>query len=132
MKSSVYVMSPLVLAASLLACNPLAPDQSVSLPVTAVDAPTTVAANATFPVTLTVRTGGCTTFVRIEIQPDVSGAKLVAWGRDSRIGRGDVACPQDVRSESHAVELKAGTSDPFFIGIDNGTLALMQVRVRVQ
>jgi hypothetical protein len=132
MKSTMSMLGAVTLAASALACNPFAPAQTVVLPVSVIDAPATVAPSAAFTVTLTVQTGGCTTFDRIAVESDATGARLVPWGKNPALGRKDVACPQDIRYEPHAVQLKAGASDPFSIQVDQGRLAPLQATVRVQ
>jgi hypothetical protein len=132
MKSALFVTCTVALAASPLACNPFAPSQAVILSATTIDAPTTVTPGATFPVTLTVQTGGCLSFVRIDVRSNTTGVTLIPWGMDATVGHKDVACPSIVRYESHAVQLKAGTSDPYSVDVDQGRLAPLHATVRVQ
>lgn len=132
MKSAAWVICSVALGASSLACNPFAPDQSVTLGVTTIDAPTTVASGATFTVTLTVVVGGCVTFDRIDVHADATGASLIALGTNSSIGRSGISCPQIIVYEPHAVQVKAGPSDPFLVEVDRGRLSPLQATVHVQ
>ena len=127
-----WLVCVIALGGSALACNPFGPDQSTVLSTITIDAPTSVAAGATFTVTLTVQTGGCLTFDRIDVQPNATGATLVPWGKDASIGRTDITCTQENRLEQHAVQLNAGSSDPFYVDVDRGSLSPLRATVRVQ
>ncbi len=116
----------------LAACNPFAPDQSVVLGVSQLDAPASVAANAPLSVVLTVVTGGCLSFDRIEARRDASTATLTVWGTDGSKGRKDVACRADVRYEPHTYQLNPTFTNPFTITVNpesiNPLVAIVQVQ----
>jgi hypothetical protein len=121
------------LTASPLACrNPFAPDQSVRLGVTQLDAPTAITAGSSLTVTLTVTTGGCLSFDRFEVERQASSARLIVWGRDGAKGRTDVMCPQDLRPEPHSYTFDPPFQSPFTVQVDRGRLSPLIAVVQVQ
>ena len=129
-------LSVLAVACALLvvtACNPFAPSQRVALGVSRIDAPATIAQTTPLTIALTVVTGGCRTFERIETQRFVTGASITVWGRDAAVGR-DVACPTDIRYESHTVTFDPPfpPSSSFQISVNQGRLAPITATVQVQ
>jgi len=131
MKSvSSVVVGSLVIA--LAGCNPFAPDQSVVLGVSQLDAPTAISSSDNLPVALTVTVGGCLSFDRIEVTRDLSGASFTAWGRDASKGRKDVMCPADVRAELHSYTLVPPFANPFSIQVQRGRLSPLTTTVQVK
>jgi hypothetical protein len=115
-----------------VACNPFAPDQSVTLDVSKIDAPTTVANAIPITVVLTVTTGGCTSFDHIEVNRDLSGAHMTVWGRDAAKGRTGVACPANIVLEPHSYQFDPPFANSFTIQVDRGRLAPLQAIVQVR
>jgi len=126
--SSVIVGSLFV---ALAGCNPFAPDQSVTLGVSQLDAPAAIASGDELPVTLTVTVGGCLSFDRVEVTRDLSGASFTVWGRDAAKGRKDVSCPTDIRSEPHSYTLLPPYANPFSIQVQRGRLGPLTTTVQV-
>jgi hypothetical protein len=126
--SSVLLCSGLLLGS---ACNPLEPGQPVVLGVSKLDAPTTVAAGSTLTVVLTVETGGCVSFDRIEVTRDASGANLTAWGVDISNRRGTV-CPDILIETPHRYDFKPPFQSPFTIQVQRGRLSPLTATVQVQ
>ncbi|PYO07483.1 MAG: hypothetical protein DMD30_10940 [Gemmatimonadetes bacterium] len=97
------------------ACNPFAPDQSVVLDVTKLEAPATIAAGSPLTVVLTVTTGGCKTFDHIAVERETYAAALTPWGTDGAIGKKDVSCPTDIRETPHSIQLEPPFGSPFLV-----------------
>ena len=121
-----------VLVGTLGGCNPFAPNQSVVLDVTKLDAPPTIASGDALTVTLTVTVGGCKSFDHIAVSRDLSGASFTAWGRDAAKGRTDIMCPQDIRYEPHSYMLLPPYRNPFTLQVQRGRLAPLTTTVQVQ
>ena len=120
------------LVGAAVACNPFAPDQSVTLDVSKIDAPTAVATGTPITVVLTVTTGGCKSFDRIEVNRDVGGAHMTVWGRDGAKGRKDIMCPANIVFEPHSYQFDPTFANSFAILVDRGRLPPLQKRVQVQ
>ena len=71
--------------------------REVVLPISALEAPATVAPDAAIVGTVTVVSGGCRSFDRVDLQRSGSEVVVVARGRD--VGGPGVACTADVRME---------------------------------
>ncbi len=98
--------------------DPLGADREVVLGVLAIDAPATFAAGTPIPVTLTVRTGGCLSFRRIEaVRQGADRARLRAIGTDA--GGPGVVCTADVRQEQHATSVQPPAGDVLTIGVES-------------
>jgi hypothetical protein len=122
-----------VLVLAIGACrNPSAPDQSVILDVSKLDAPASAASGDPLPVVLTVTTGGCRTFDHIEARRDASSATLTAWGRDVSIGRKGIGCTAELRLEPHTYQFDPPFANPFTIAVSRGRLAPLTATVQVQ
>jgi hypothetical protein len=132
MKHFLFGVALVWLAAVPLACNSFGPDQSVILGVSQLDAPASVAANAPIPVVLTVVTGGCLRFDRIEARREASSATLTAWGTDGSIGRKDIMCPADIRPEPHSYQFDPPFTNPFRITVDRGRVSPLVATVQVR
>ncbi|HYU51506.1 MAG TPA: hypothetical protein VEK37_01120 [Gemmatimonadaceae bacterium] len=132
MKAAWLVVCLAVVFASAVGCNPFAPNQSVILPVTKVEAPATAGTGSAFSVTLTVQTGGCTRFDRIDVQKVAAGARMIPWGTNASIGHKNVSCPDDIRYEPHTVQLDPPFADPFTITVEQGDSAPITTVVRIQ
>lgn len=113
--------------------NPFSsPDQSVTLDVSKMDAPTTVAAGTAITVVLTVTTGACLSFDHIDVNRDASGAYVTVWGRDAAKGRKGVACPANLVLEPHSYQFDPPFANSFTVEVDRGRLAPLQATVQVQ
>jgi hypothetical protein len=112
--------------------NPFAPDQSVTLDVGKIAAPTTVAAGTPITVVLTVTTGGCLSFDHIQVNRDASSAYVTVWGRDGAKGRSGVACPANLVLEPHSYQFDPPFANAFAIQVDRGRLPPLQATVQVQ
>jgi hypothetical protein len=113
-----------ILGASLLlgagACSLMEPNDNVVLAVTNLAAPTTASPNTPFTVTLTLVTGGCTTFNRIDVQRFAGGVRLIPLGTNASIRHNDVSCPADIREEPHDVQLDPPFANPFQVYVEQG------------
>ena len=120
-------------AAAPLACdNPLAPEQSVRLGVTQLDAPTAILAGSSLTVTLTVQTGGCLSFDHFEVERQASYGSITVWGQDAAKGRTGVACTADIRFEPHSYTFDPPFQSPFTVQVDRGRLSPLTATVQVQ
>ena len=126
---SVVLLSGLI---ALTGCNVFDPDRSVILSVPKIDAPATVTAGASFTVTLTVQTGGCRSFSRLEVQKSNSGVHVVPWGTDARIGNKGVICPAIITDEPHAIQIDPPFSGPYQVFVDQGRLMPVTATIQVQ
>ena len=127
---SVVLVSGLV---ALAGCdNIFGSDQAVILSVPKIDAPATVSSGASFTVTLTVQTGGCKSFSRLEVEKSTTGVHVVPWGTDASIGRKDISCPTDIREESHAIQIDPPFSGPYQVFVDQGRLMPVTATIQVQ
>jgi hypothetical protein len=123
------VLSGLIACAG---CNPFAPDQTVVLSVSGLEAPATVAAGNTISVVLSVDVNGCERFDRITVNRNVSGATLTAWGTDGSKGSKGVTCPEILKLESHTVQILPPFTDPFTITVPRGRLSPLTASVKTQ
>lgn len=116
---------------ALGACrSPFGAERAILLPVRDLVVPEHVAANAELEVTLTVVTGGCRSFDRIEANRSADRLTLIPWGRDAS-GPG-VMCTGDIRYEEKTYRTGPVSSDPFTVVVrqPGGTELVRQVRVR--
>lgn len=120
------------LVGAAVACNPFAPDQSVVLGVTKIDAPATVASGTAITIVLTVTTGGCLSFDHIDVSRNASSANMTVWGRDATIGRKGVVCTLVGVSDAHSYQFDPPFSSSFTIQVNQGRLAPLQAVVQVQ
>lgn len=131
MKSALLGVAAFALA-STTGCGLLGPDQSVVLGVAEIDAPVTIAPGASLSVVLTVETGGCRRFDRVETNRSESGANITVWGRDGAKGRDDIMCPQDLRTERHSVRFDPPFAPVFTVSVNQGRMPPSTITVRVQ
>jgi len=123
----------LVAAVALVgACNPFAPDQSVLLGVTKLEAPATIAVGTPLSVVLTVTTGGCKTFDRIEVERAVAAASLTPWGTDGAKGRTNIMCPANIVDTPHSIRLDPPFQSPFMILVPREGLDPLTATVQIQ
>jgi hypothetical protein len=132
MKRALFGIGVACIITFAIACNPLAPDQSVTLDVSKIDAPTAVAAGAPIAVVLTVTIGGCMSFDHIEVNRDAGAGHMTVWGRDAAKGRKDIACPAYIGSEPHSYQFDPPFANSFTIQVDRGRMAPLQTTVQVQ
>ncbi len=109
-----------------------APDQTVILSVSKLDAPTTIASGNPIPVVLTVVSGGCRSFDHIEVTRDLAGANITVWGKDSSIGKKDVACTADLVIQLHSIQLEPPFANSFTIEVNQGRVGPLMAVVQVQ
>lgn len=105
--------------------------RSITLPITKVEAPPTAAPGASFNVAFTVAmTNGCIRFERLESTE--TDAALTVTARGSVPDRQDIACTQDVRSETVVEVVTPPTTDPFSVIArqPDGTETTVQVRIQ--
>jgi len=116
-----------------MACSSLlSPDQSVILGVSKLEAPASIAAGSPLTVVLTVTTGGCTSFDRIEVTRDASGASFTAWGTNAAKGRKNIACPAFIVDTPHPYQLDPPFNNPFAVQVQRGRLGPLTATVQVQ
>ena len=131
MKSALFgVVVVAVVAVS--ACNPFAPDQSVLLGVSKLEAPATIAAGSPLTVVLTVTTGGCKTFDRIAVERDASAVSLTPWGTDGAIGKKNILCPANIIDTPHSIRLDPPFQSPFVILVPREGLDPLTATVQIQ
>ena len=116
---------------ALVACqNPFASDRAIDLSVSDVVVPEELAPGADLVVTLTVVTGGCRSFDRIDGSRVADRLTLIARGRDgTRMGG---ACPTDIRFEEHTYRAGPVSADPFTVVVRQPRESdlVRQIRVR--
>ena len=115
-----------------IACNPLDLNDNVLLAVTKLDAPTTAVATEPFTVTLTLVTGGCTTFNRIDVQRFDQGVRLIPLGTNSSVRHEDVVCTQDLKEEPHDVQIDPPFTNPYTVYVEQGSQPAVTATVQVQ
>jgi prophage tail gpP-like protein len=120
------------LVSSGAGCWILAPHESVILPVTEIAAPASIPAGTQLSVVLTVQTGGCTRFDRIETERTATRATITAWGREPASGR-NVQCTADIRYDRHTVNFNPPFGSTFDIVINReGEGPALARRVRIE
>jgi hypothetical protein len=125
-------LAAVVVLAGCAAVDPSAPDQSVTLDVSKIAAPTTVANGTPITVVLTVTTGACLSFDHIQVNRDVSGAYVTVWGRDAAKGKTGVGCPANLVLEPHSYQFDPPFANSFAIQVDRGRLPPLQATIQVQ
>jgi len=120
------------LLVSPIACNPFAPDQSVILVVTKLDAPARITAGSSFAVVLTVTTGGCRSFNRIDAVRTTTDVTLTVWGKDAAKGRSDVTCPANTIDETHTFQLNPPFSSTFRVIVNRDRLSPLTATITVE
>ena len=132
MKRVLFGLAVVGLVTVPVGCNPFAPDQRVVLDVSNLVAPATISVGSPLTVTLTVVTGGCTSFTRIVADRSASGASLTALGRNSAKGRSNITCPADIRFEPHSFQLDPPAQGSFKVEAQRPELEPLTVTVQVQ
>jgi hypothetical protein len=132
MKSFLFGTAVAGFVAMSTACNPFAPDQSVVLDVTKLDAPAAIAAGNPLTVTLTVAIDGCSGFHHLEVQRGASDASITVWGRNASIGRSDVVCPSIIKYEPHSYTFAPPFPSSFTVQVPRGRLSPLTATVQVQ
>jgi hypothetical protein len=113
-------------------CNPFGPDQSVVLGVSKLEAPATIAGNASLTVVLHVTTGGCKTFDRIDVERDGAAASLTPWGTDAAVGKKDIMCPANIIDTPHSIRLDPPFQSPFMILVPRVGMDPLTATVQIQ
>jgi hypothetical protein len=103
----------------------------VKLPISDLVVPETVSPAGPATVTVTVVTGGCRVFDRIVANRTASVVILTAWGEDGS-GRGQMACPTDIRFEPKQYSIPGPFTDPLVISAvqPDGTSITRSVKVQ--
>ena len=104
--------------------------RSIILPVTRIEAPSTVAPGASFTVSFTVQSGGCNRFVRGETTKSSSSLTFVAHGTDA--SGPNVSCPNDIRFNVVQEVVTPPITDPVTIAATqpDGSSTTMSVRIQ--
>jgi hypothetical protein len=132
MKTFLFGIAIAGLVAVPLACNPFAPDQSVELSVTKLDAPATISSGSSFTVVLGVTTGGCLSFDHITVERTLSSASMTAWGHDLAKGDKNIMCPQIILNEPHSYQFDPPFLNPFTVDVPRGRLSPLTATVQIQ
>ena len=120
-----------VLLSSASGCDSVVgSDRPVILPVSEVSAPASISVGAPLTLDLTVQSGGCLQFDRVETQRTSSTANVTAWGRD--VGGRDIACPAITRFDRVSVQFDPPFSSTFVIMVSQGAMPPTMVTVRVE
>lgn len=106
------------------------PGKTITLPITALDAPGAVAAGEGVVVRVTVESGGCRTFQRLEAQRAPGRVTLTARGRDS--SGPSVNCPADIRTDIRDYGIDPPLADPFTVAAHQPDGSEMTRVIRVQ
>ncbi|HET7613093.1 MAG TPA: hypothetical protein VFK26_04155 [Gemmatimonadaceae bacterium] len=120
------------LLAGFGACNPLDLNDNVLLAVTKLDVPATASATAQFTVTLTLVTGGCTSFNRIDVQRFDNGVRLIPLGTNASIRDKHVTCPDILKEEPHDVQLEPPFTNPYTVFVEQGDQPDVTASVQIQ
>ncbi|HET9774943.1 MAG TPA: hypothetical protein VFP77_00095 [Gemmatimonadaceae bacterium] len=132
MKTALSGIVVACLLAGFGACNPLDLTDNVVLEVTKLDVPTAAAASAPFTVTLTLVTGGCTSFNRIDVQHFEQGVRLIPLGTNSSIRHKDVVCLDVLKEEPHDVQLEPPFTNPYTVFVEQGVQPDVTATVQIQ
>ena len=132
MKRFLFAIGAVGVVCLPIACNPFAPDQSVVLGVSKLDAPATISPGSALTVVLTVTTGGCKTFDHIEVERAASLASFTVWGRDGAKGAKNVTCPAYIVDTPHSYQLDPPFQSPSTVQVDRGRLSPLTATVQVQ
>lgn len=117
MKRFLSVMAVVGFVAAPLACNPFAPDQSVVLAVSNLEAPYASPLGTPVTVVLTIGVNGCERFARINQNVVSSDIVLAAVGTNSALGRKDISCPASFTTEVHSVVIEEPPPPPFTVTV---------------
>ena len=133
MRIVLFVAAVVALVGGSMACSSVfSPDQSVILGVSKLEAPTSIEAGSPLTVVLTVTTGGCLSFDRIEVSRNASGASFTVWGTDAAKGRKGIACTADIVNTPHSYQLDPPFNNPFVVQVQRGRLGPLTATVQVQ
>jgi hypothetical protein len=120
------------LLVGVVACNPLDLNDNVLLQVSKLDVPATASSTVPFTVTLTLVTGGCKSFNRIDVQHFQAGVRLIPLGTDASIRNNDVTCPADFKEEPHDVQLDPPFTNPYTVYVEQGDQPAVTASVQIQ
>jgi len=113
MKHFLSVMVVVGFVAAPLACNPFAPDQSVTLAVSNLEAAHANVPGTPATVVLSVVVNGCERFDRISQMVVNSDVVLAAAGTNAALGRKDITCLAAYTTEIHSVVIEEPPTPPF-------------------
>jgi hypothetical protein len=131
MKHTLFSIAVLTVGA-MGACSAFGPDQSVVLAVTKLEAPATIAAGSPLTVVLTVTTGGCKTFDRIDVEREAYAVALTPWGTDAATGNKNTSCPTDIVETPHSVRLDPPFQSPFMVFVPRVGMDPLTATVQIQ
>jgi hypothetical protein len=128
MKSA--MLGLVVLVASVSGCSSIfGSDKAVVLAVTEIEAPASIPAGTALSAIVTVESGGCRRFDRLETNRTASGATIVAWGRDAS-GK-NVACTSDIRYDHVPARFDPPFASTFTLSADRAGTTPVVVTVRI-
>ena len=111
MRRAKSVLAGCVLLLGVGCINVFDLESEVQLPIAELIVPESVTAQGPLNVSLTVVTGGCREFDRIESRRTGGAFILEAWGTDS----GGEACTDDIRYEPHQYSINGPFSNPLIV-----------------
>lgn len=132
MKTALSGIVGTCLLVGITSCNPFDLNDNVLLAVTKLDVPAAAASSAPFTVTLTLVTGGCTSFNRIDVQHFDNGVRLIPLGTNASIRNKDVTCPDIIKEEPHDVQLDPPFTNPYTIYVEQGDQPDVTANVQIQ
>ena len=112
------------------ACRGVDTDRPLILTISDITAPAQVAVGAALHLTVTVQTGGCISFDRLDVERLLSRVTIVARGTDH--SGPAVLCTADIRQTPQPLDIASPLGDPFTVVAmePNGTTLERVVRVR--
>lgn len=124
------VLSGVVVLLAAVGCrtNTGPTEHIVVLSVDKLDAPATIASTSPLDVVLTVVSGACQTFTRIEAERGATSVKLTALGKDPEKGCIDLGL---IQPRTYRLE-PPFTPGTFTISVDRGRLSPLIATVQVQ
>jgi len=104
--------------------------RSIILPITRINAPSTVAPGASFSATFIIQSGGCKRFERVETTKTDKALTVLARGTEAT--GSNIVCTTDIREDAVVELVTPPISDPFsVIGKQpDGSETTVQVRVQ--
>jgi hypothetical protein len=128
MKSA--MLGLVVLVGSVSGCSSVfGSDKAVVLAVTEIEAPASIPAGTALSAIVTVESGGCRRFERLETNRTGSGATIVAWGRDA--GGKNRACTTDIRYDHVPASFDPPFTSTFTLSANRAGTTPVVVTVRI-
>jgi len=129
-RSATGLLVPIAMLLATGCQNPFASGRTVKLFVEDINAPAEVLPGAPINITLTVVTGGCRSFERLDAKRSERQIVITAVGRDR--GGKNISCPTNVEYEPHDYVISGPLAFPFVVVVlqPNGTGNQRVVNVR--